>query len=102
MNSQKNNYILPEIESQTFSNKEKLLLNYDAYLQGSLANALTLQNYYSMELEEDLEDDFEAEYDENDWEEEEEEEEENDDEEQENDENVPEPETFSDDGLKVD
>jgi len=51
------------------SYEEYLLLNYDNYLD----NSLTAKNHYNLELgelEEDLEDDFESEYDENDWEEE--------------------------------
>ncbi|MCP2029707.1 hypothetical protein L1276_004901 [Flavobacterium sp. HSC-32F16] len=53
------------------SYEEQLLLNYDDYLEGSLTTKAN--NHYNLELgelEEDLEDDFESEYDENDWEEE--------------------------------
>lgn len=55
------------------SYEEHLLLNYDAYLEDRSINTLSAKNHYNLELgelEEDLEDDFESEYDENDWEEE--------------------------------
>ena len=52
------------------SYEEQLLLNYDDYLESSFSKTVTLSNHFSLELE-DLEDDFESEYDENDWEEEE-------------------------------
>lgn len=51
------------------SYEEQLLLNYDDYLEGGFSNAMAVHNHYNLELE-DLEDDFESEYDENDWEEE--------------------------------
>ncbi|KFF02921.1 hypothetical protein [Flavobacterium reichenbachii] len=52
--------------------EEELLLNYDDYLDSDLEDELTASNHYNLELgelEEDLEDDFDSEYDENDWEE---------------------------------
>lgn len=55
------------------SYEEHLLLNYDDYLDGGSINTITAKNHYNLELgglEEDLEDDFDSEYDENDWEEE--------------------------------
>ncbi len=55
------------------SYEEHLLLNYDDYLDSGSINTITAKNHYNLELgglEEDLEDDFESEYDENDWEEE--------------------------------
>lgn len=52
--------------------EEQLLLNYDDYLDSAFEAELTASNHYNLELgdlQEDLEDDFESEYDENDWEE---------------------------------
>ncbi|OIV40438.1 hypothetical protein [Flavobacterium johnsoniae] len=65
-------YTPEESAGDMTSYEEQLLLNYDDYLEGSFANA-SAHNHYNLELgelEEDLEDDFESEYDENDWEEE--------------------------------
>lgn len=63
------NYL--NIEEDSTSYEEQLLLNYDDYLEGGFA--ITSPNDYNLELgelEEDLDDDFDSEYDENDWEEE--------------------------------
>lgn len=52
---------------------KKQLLNYDDFLEGDYTNRLAASNHYNLELgglEENLEYDFESEYDENDWEEE--------------------------------
>lgn len=52
--------------------EEQLLLNYDDYLDGAFEAELRASNHYNLELgelEEDLEDDMDSEYDENDWEE---------------------------------
>jgi hypothetical protein len=52
--------------------EEQLLLNYDDYLQSAFEAELTASTHYNLQLgdlEEDLEDDMESEYDENDWEE---------------------------------
>jgi len=50
--------------------EEQLLLNYDDYMDAFQAK-LTAINHHNLDLEENLEDDFDSEYDENDWEEEE-------------------------------
>lgn len=66
-------YKSDESEGDLTSYEERLLLNYDDYLQDRSVNTLPARNHYNLELgelEEDLEDDFESEYDENDWEEE--------------------------------
>ena len=77
---------------------EEQFLSDENYVDSKFSNALD-QN----ELEEDLEDDDEAEYDENDWEEEEEEEEEEEDDSSSTDDAEEiEPETFTDDSLKID
>ena len=52
--------------------EEQLLLNYDDYLDSAFEAELMASNHYNLELgelEEDLEDDMDSEYDENDWEE---------------------------------
>lgn len=52
--------------------EEQLLLNYDDYLDSAFEAELTASNHYNLELgdlEENLEDDLDSEYDENDWEE---------------------------------
>ena len=52
--------------------EEQLLLNYDDYLDNAFVAELTASNHYNLELgdlEENLADDMESEYDENDWEE---------------------------------
>lgn len=52
--------------------EEQLLLNYDDYLESAFEAELMASNHYNLELgdlEEDLEDDMDSEYDENDWEE---------------------------------
>ncbi|HEY1193708.1 hypothetical protein [Flavobacterium sp.] len=67
------NYTYNEFEGEMNSYEEQLLLNYDDYLESNHANELyTRESRYLElgELEDDLEDDFESEYDENDWEEE--------------------------------
>lgn len=63
-------FYLPDASAdEKRSYEEQLLVNYDDYLQGGSPNTITAKNHYNLELE-DLEDDFESEYDENDWEEE--------------------------------
>nr|WP_199003379.1 hypothetical protein [Flavobacterium sp. ASV13] len=69
------NYLYTPEESvdDLTSYEEQLSLNYDDYLDGSFQAALKASRHYDLELgglEDDLEDDFESEYDENDWEEE--------------------------------
>ena len=52
--------------------EEQLLLNHDDYLDNAFEAELTASNHYNLELgdlEENLADDMESEYDENDWEE---------------------------------
>lgn len=52
--------------------EEQLLLNYDDYLEDTFETELSASSHYNLELsdlEEDLEDDMDSEYDENDWEE---------------------------------
>lgn len=52
--------------------EEQLLLNYDDYLESAFEAELMDSNHYNLklgDLEEDLEDDMDSEYDENDWEE---------------------------------
>lgn len=52
--------------------EEQLLLNYDDYLDSVFEAELTASNHYNLELgdlEENLEEDLDSEYDENDWEE---------------------------------
>lgn len=52
--------------------EEQLLLNYDDYLDSAFEAELTASNHYNLELgdlEENLADDMDSEYDENDWEE---------------------------------
>lgn len=52
--------------------EEQLLLNYDDYLESAFEAELMASNHYNLklgDLEEDLEDDMDSEYDENDWEE---------------------------------
>ncbi|MBF4491190.1 hypothetical protein IRZ83_01445 [Flavobacterium sp. JLP] len=66
-------YSSEETANDMTSYEEQLLLNYDDYLEGSFAAALKASNHYNLELgelEDNLEDDFDSEYDENDWEEE--------------------------------
>ncbi|MNQ12561.1 hypothetical protein D3C85_254690 [compost metagenome] len=68
-----NYFYRPDESGDLTSYEEHLLLNYDDYLEDRSVNPLSAKNHYSLEfgeLEEDLEDDFESEYDENDWEEE--------------------------------
>ncbi|WJS93867.1 hypothetical protein NYQ10_17415 [Flavobacterium johnsoniae] len=67
------NYTSNEFEFEMNSYEEQLLLNYDDYLEGDYSNSLKSSNHYNLELgdlEDNLEYDFESEYDENDWEEE--------------------------------
>ncbi|UWY28030.1 hypothetical protein N4T20_20205 [Flavobacterium sp. TR2] len=66
------NYISEEFASE-MNSFGKQLLNYDDFLEGDYTNRLTASNHYNLELgelEDNLEYDFESEYDENDWEEE--------------------------------
>jgi hypothetical protein len=52
--------------------EEQLLLNYDDYLDSAFEAELRASNHYNLELgdlEENLDDDMDSEYDENDWEE---------------------------------
>ncbi|MNK61160.1 hypothetical protein D3C87_803150 [compost metagenome] len=66
------NYTSEEFEMNSY--EEQLLLNYDDFLDGDYTNRLSASNHYNLELgelEENLEYDFDSEYDENDWEEEE-------------------------------
>ncbi|MFC4476929.1 hypothetical protein [Flavobacterium chungangensis] len=66
------NYASEEFEMNSY--EEQLLLNYDDFLDGDYNNRLTASNHYNLELgelEDNLEYDFDSEYDENDWEEEE-------------------------------
>lgn len=66
------NYASEEFEMNSY--EEQLLLNYDDFLEGDYNNRLIASNHYNLELEEledNLEYDFDSEYDENDWEEEE-------------------------------
>ncbi|MBO9583916.1 MAG: hypothetical protein J7574_07145 [Flavobacterium sp.] len=68
------NYMSEEFGFEMDSYQEQLLLNYDDYLEVEYANRLTASNHYNLELgelEDNLEYDFQSEYDENDWEEEE-------------------------------
>ncbi|AOC95895.1 MULTISPECIES: hypothetical protein [Flavobacterium] len=68
------NYMSDEFGLEMNSYEEQLLLNYDDYLEGDYNNRLTASNHYNLELgelEDNLEYDFDSEYDENDWEEEE-------------------------------
>lgn len=62
-----------ELNDTTISYEEQLLINYDTYLQDSLSFPISTKKHIDIfkGLEEDVEEDFEAEYDENDWEEEE-------------------------------
>lgn len=88
MNSKNNQYQMRKSTDNATSYEEQLLQNYDAYLQGTLSSSISTKRHFipiNDDLDQDLEEDFEAEYDENDWEEE-----------------TIEPETFSDDGFKVD
>ncbi|KRD10345.1 hypothetical protein ASE21_11580 [Flavobacterium sp. Root901] len=74
MKSQNYLYISDETSGDMTSYEEQLLLNYDEYLETNFANKLASSNHYNLklgELEDFLEDDFDSEYDENDWEEEE-------------------------------
>ncbi|MDQ6470802.1 hypothetical protein RB619_09135 [Flavobacterium sp. LHD-80] len=67
------NYMLEEFAGEMNSYEEQLLLNYDGNFEDDFANRLKASNHYNLELgelEEDLEYDFDSEYDENDWEEE--------------------------------
>jgi hypothetical protein len=66
------NYTSEESSSDMTYYEEELLLNYDDYMDSAFEAKLTASNHYNLELgelEEDLEDDFDSEYDENDWEE---------------------------------
>lgn len=66
------NYTSEEFEFEMNSYEEQLLLNYDDYLEGDYTNRLKASNHYNLELgelEDNLDYDFESEYDENDWEE---------------------------------
>ncbi|QSB25439.1 hypothetical protein [Flavobacterium sp. CLA17] len=72
MKSQNYIYTYEDSASDMTSYEEQLLLNYDDYLESGFVPPLTASNHYNLEpgeLEEDLEDDLESEYDENDWEE---------------------------------
>ncbi len=67
------NYLSEEFAGEMNSYEEQLLLNYDDYLEGDYTNRLTASNHYNLELgelDDELEYDFDSEYDENDWEEE--------------------------------
>ncbi|CAM3741253.1 hypothetical protein FLCH110379_21830 [Flavobacterium chungbukense] len=73
INMRSDNYASKEFDFEMNSYEEQLLLNYDDYLEGDYNNSLTSSNHYNLELgdlEDNLEYDFESEYDENDWEEE--------------------------------
>ncbi len=61
---------LKESGGDIISYEEQLLLNYDDYLKRSFSKSGTLSSHFSLELDE-LEDDYDSEYDENDWEEDE-------------------------------
>jgi len=63
-------YTPKEFAGDIISYEEQLLLDYDDFMQGSFSKTATTFNHFDLKLEE-LEDDFESEYDENDWEEEE-------------------------------
>ena len=66
------NYFDMSEEGNMTQYEEQLLLNYDDYLENAFVAELTASTHYNLELgdlEEDLEDDMESEYDENDWEE---------------------------------
>jgi len=72
MNSENYFYTSEESLGDMTYYEEQLLLNYDDYLEAFEAK-LSASNHYNLELgdlEEDLADDFDSEYDENDWEEE--------------------------------
>ncbi|MBZ4035406.1 hypothetical protein K6T82_11560 [Flavobacterium sp. 17A] len=69
------NYFLNhQHDSDLTSYEEQLLLNYDNYLEGNSPDFSLSDSHYGLELsdlqDEYLEDDFDSEYDENDWEEE--------------------------------
>ena len=73
MNYENYSYSTEEFSGDMTYYEEQLLLNYDDYLDAFQAK-LAASNHYNLELgdlKEDLEDDFDSEYDENDWEEEE-------------------------------
>lgn len=69
----KNYFYTPEESSgDTTYYENQLLLNYDDYLDGAFEAELIASNHYNLafgDLEENLEDDLDSEYDENDWEE---------------------------------
>jgi hypothetical protein len=71
MKSENYTYMSEEFAGDMTYYEEQLLLNYDDYLDNAF-EAEFASNHYNLELgdlEEDLEDDMESEYDENDWEE---------------------------------
>lgn len=73
MNYENYSYSTEEFSGDMTYYEEQLLLNYDDYLDAFQAK-LAASNHYNLklgDLKEDLEDDFDSEYDENDWEEEE-------------------------------
>ena len=66
------NYFDMSEEGNMTQYEEQLLLNYDDYLENAFVTELTASTHYNLELgdlEEDLGEDMESEYDENDWEE---------------------------------
>ena len=58
-----------EFTGDMISYEEQLLLNYEDLMDSSFTKTPKAPVYFDLELEE-LDDDFESEYDENDWEEE--------------------------------
>ncbi|WP_276380205.1 hypothetical protein [Flavobacterium sp. H4147] len=68
-----NYFNLDPQESDLTSYEEQLLINYDNYLESNNADSLAA-NHYGLKLddlrEDYLDDDYNSEYDENDWEEE--------------------------------
>lgn len=73
MNSEHYFYTSDQLSDDVTNYEEQLLLNYDDYLDAFEAK-LNASNHYNLELgdlQEDLEDDFDREYDQSDLEEEE-------------------------------
>lgn len=73
MNTQHYLYTSDQSSDDMTYYEEQLLLNYDDYMDAFEAK-LNASNHYNLELgelDEDLEEDLDSEYDENDWEEEE-------------------------------
>jgi hypothetical protein len=72
MKSENYSYTSDDSASDMTYYEEQLLLNYEDYLDGAFEAEFKASNHYNLELgelEEDLEDDMDSEYDENDWEE---------------------------------